>query len=151
MLILPVAELPRGVRDQFGDDEQGAFALTKPYARAPSTLVDEALADLLAEFRSPSTVVEAIIRYSGRLGLDPDDALTESYSALRRCLGQGYLVSAGSDRSKPIEVSLAVGQPVAGGTVVRCVRVLEDTELHQVALDGGGMAALDVNENIRVQ
>ena len=144
ILMLPVAQLPPRIRDQLGDDEQGGFALTRPHGRSSSTLIDDALAELLGEFRSPSTVVEAIIRYSSRLGLDPDDALTASYAALRRCLDQGYLVTAGSERSKPIEVVFPVGRRVAGGAVVRCLRVLEDSELHQVALDAGGMAALKV-------
>ncbi len=144
ILIVPVAELPRSVRDQLADDEQAAFAVTRPHGRSSSTLVDGALAGLLGEFRSPSTIVEAILRYSRRLGLDPEDALTDAYPALRRCHGQGYLVTDGSDQSRPVESVFPVGRRVAGGAVVRTLRVLEDSELHQLALDGGGMAALKV-------
>jgi serine/threonine protein kinase len=143
-VIVGVADLPARVREQLSDDGQTGFAVTRRHGRASSTLVDEALAELLGEFRSPSTVVEAIMRYSRRLGRDPEDALTDAYPALRRCVRQGYLVTPGSERSKPVEPAFAVGRQVAGGTVVRCVRVLDDTELHQVALDAGGMAALKV-------
>jgi eukaryotic-like serine/threonine-protein kinase len=142
VLVIRVRDLPQPVRDELGDE--GAFALTMAQARVPSSLVDEGMAELLGEFRSPSTVVEAIIRYSRRLGLDPEDTLTDSYPALRRCREQGYLVPAGSERAQPRQVSLAVGQRVAGGAVVRCLHVLEDTELYQVALDDGGLAALKV-------
>lgn len=144
ILIVPVADLPRQVREQLGDDEQGAFALTRPYGRSSSTLVDEALAALLGEFRSPSTVVDAIVRYSRHQALDPDATLTESYPALSRCLRQGFLVPEGSPPSQPVEVSFAVGERVASGTVVRCLRVLEDSELHQLTRDDGTAAALKV-------
>ena len=143
-LIIAVADLPRGVKDRLGRDEQEGFALTRPYGRATSTLVDVALADLLGEFRSPSTVVEAVVRYSRKQGLDPDEILTKLYPALRRCRKLGYLVAPNSAQARPIEASFAVGRRMAGGTIVRCLRVLEDSELHQVALDSGGAAALKV-------
>jgi serine/threonine-protein kinase len=148
-LIIPRVDLPKSVRDQLGDNEQDQFALTKAHSRSSSTMIDTALANLLGEFRSPSTVVEAIIRYSHRLGLDPDSALTTSYPALRQCLAKGYLVTADSDSAKPIEPIFEIGQRVAAGTVVRCLRLLEDSELHQVALDGGGMAAMKVLRAVR--
>jgi serine/threonine-protein kinase len=141
-LIIRVSDLPQLVRDDIGDD--GAFALTRRRARAPSSLVDEAVAELLGEFRSPSTVVEAVIRYSRRLGLDPEDTLTTSYPVLRRCLNQGYLVPAGSERAHLQDLRFAVGQRVAGGAVVRCLRVLDDTELYQLVVHDGSLAALKV-------
>jgi serine/threonine-protein kinase len=144
VVMIPLAELPAAVRGRFVDSDQQGFALTRRRGRAPSTLIDAALAELLDEFRSPTTIVEAIIRYSRRLELEPERALTEAYPALRGCVSQGYLVSAGSEQAKPLEVSFAPGQRIAGGTVVRCVQALEDTEVHQLALDSGAMAALKV-------
>src|SRR5262245_41476429 len=94
VLVFRVADLPAAVREEIGDT--GAFALTRARARATSSLVDEAVAELLQEFRSPSTIVEAVIRYCRRRGLDPERTLTESYPTLRRCLMEGYLVAAGS-------------------------------------------------------
>jgi serine/threonine-protein kinase len=144
VVIIALAELPAAVRGRFEDGEQQGYALTRRRGRAPSTLIDAALAELLDEFRSPTTIVEAIIRYSRRLELEPQRALTDAYPALRGCVSQGYLVSAGSEQARPLEVSFAPGQRVAGGTVVRCVQALEDSELHQLALDSGAMAALKV-------
>jgi serine/threonine protein kinase len=143
-LIIPAADLPQSVRDQLGDGERDRFALTERHGRSSSTLVDAALAEVLNEFRRPSTIVEAIVRYSHRLALEPEDALTTYYPALRLCKAQGYLVLADSERARPIEPVFDVGRRVASGTVLRCLRLLEDTELHQVALMGGGTAALKV-------
>ena len=142
ILIIRVSDLPAPVREEIGDE--GAFALTRARARATSSLVDESVAALLGEFRSPSTIVDAVIRYSRRLGLDPERVLTESYATLRRCLVEGYLVAAGSEGAQIREICLAVGQRVAGGAVVRCLHVLEDTELYQLALDDGRLASLKV-------
>jgi len=139
-----VSELPTSAREGLDLDARGAFAVTRQHDRSSSTLVDERLAALLAEFRSPSTVVEAIIRYSRRVGIDAEDVLDDAFPALRRCMHHGYLVPEGSERSKPIEPAFVPGQRIAGGTVLRSVRVLEDAELHQLALDAGGMAALKV-------
>lgn len=140
VLVIRVSDLPAPVREEIGD--KGAFALTRARARATSSLVDEAVAELLREFRSPCTIVEAVIRYSRRLGLDPERTLTESYTTLRRCVTEGYLVAAGSEGAQLKEIGLAVGQRVASGAVVRCLHVLEDTELYQLALDDGRLAAL---------
>jgi len=142
VIIIRVDDLPQAVREEIGDD--GAFALTQARARAASSLVDEASAELLREFRAPSTIAEAVVRYSQRVGADPEETLTDAYTTLRRCLVQGYLVVAGSEGAQRREICLAVGERVAGGAVVRCLHVLEDTELYQVALDDGNLAALKV-------
>jgi len=142
VLVIRVSDLPAQVREEIGNT--GAFALTRARARATSSLVDQAVAELLQEFRSPSTIVDAVIRYSRRLGLDPERTLTESYTTLRRCLMEGYLVAAGSEQAQLREICLAVGQRVGRGAVVRCLHVLEDTELYQLALDDGRLAALKI-------
>ena len=143
-VIVAVSELPARATEGLDLDERGAFAVTREHDRSSSTLVDERLAALLAEFRSPSTVVQAIIRYSRRAGVDAEAALEEAYPALRRCLRHGYLVPEGSELAQPFEPAFVPGQRIAGGTVTRTVRALEDAELHQVALDSGGAAALKV-------
>lgn len=142
VLVVRVRDLPGPVRDELGDD--GAFAVTRARGRTPSVLVDEGLAELLGEFREPSTIVEAVLRYSRRHRADAEAVLSESYPALRRFRSAGYLRGAGDVEEGGHRIAFAVGERVAGGTVIRCVRVLEDTELYQVALDGGGLAACKV-------
>ena len=148
-VIVAVSELPPRAKEGLDLDAHGAFAVTRQHDRSSSTLVDERLAALLAEFRSPSTIVEAIIRYSRRAGIDAEGVLDDAYPALRRCIRHGYLVPEGSELAQLIEPAFFPGQRIAGGTVVRTVRVLEDAELHQLALDTGGMAALKVHRRGR--
>lgn len=142
VLIIRISDLPPAVREEIG--ERGAFVVTRARGRTPSVLVDQASAELLGEFREPSTIVDAVLRVSRRLDRDPETVLSESYPTLRRFMAGSYLVGSDADGREQHRIAFAVGQRVAGGAVVRCVRVLEDTELYQLALDAGGLAALKV-------
>lgn len=141
VVLVPVAELPEDVRRRLDCDE-GDFALTRPRLRVPSRIVDPDSARLLAEFRSPTTVAEAVIRYSRETGSDPEATLTEAYPLLDRLFGAGFLVAEGEAGATGIEPSLAPGEEIAGFRVLECIQVLDDTELHQVRREDGRTAAL---------
>jgi eukaryotic-like serine/threonine-protein kinase len=142
VLVIPLSELPAPIRGQLGD--QGEFALTQAQGRVSSLVVDRAAADLIREFTASSTIVDAVVRYSRERGLDPEQVLEDGYPVLRRCLGQGFLVPADSDMAQPRRIAFPLGQRVAGGAVLRCIRFLGDTEVYQLVLDRGGLAALKV-------
>jgi hypothetical protein len=78
LLLMPIAELPEHVRQQVQADE-GDYALTRPNSRTPSRVVDAAAADLLKEFRTPVMIVEAVIRYSRKRKVDPEQILEEAF------------------------------------------------------------------------
>ena len=141
-----VADLPEPVREQLAEQfgQRSGYVLTQPYDRKTSTLVDEETAELLREFTTPSTIVDVVIRYGQRRGLDPQRILEESYPTLRRCLEGGFLVKPGTERARQLATTFAVGDRVAGGVVLRCLHSLEDSEIYQLALDSGGLAALKV-------
>ena len=140
VMIIDVKYLPRAVRDEIG--AEGGFALTQPRARSASSLIDAAMAGLLNEFRSESTIVHAVIRFSRQHDLDPEETLTGSFPVLKQCIDQGYLVPPGTEFATTREVLLTVGASVEAGTVLRCVQVLEDTEIYQLACCDGTFAAL---------
>ncbi|HET7042632.1 MAG TPA: hypothetical protein VFI13_11455, partial [Gemmatimonadales bacterium] len=66
VILVPVAELPEEVRRRLDplDSSEGDWAITHPKARTPSRLLDAASAALLAELKTPRTIVDAVIRYS---------------------------------------------------------------------------------------
>lgn len=140
VVLVPVAELPEDVRGRLGCEE-GDFAITRPRLRVPSRILDPDSARLLAEFRSPTTVAEAVIRYSQERGTDPEATLTEAYPLLDRLFGAGFLVAEGSAAAEVIEPSLAPGEEIAGFRVLECIQVLDDTELHQVRREEDGRTA----------
>ncbi|HWM91184.1 MAG TPA: lanthionine synthetase LanC family protein [Thermoanaerobaculia bacterium] len=142
VLLVPVADLPEEVRRQL-TWEEGDYAVTRPKSRTPSRIVDAGAAELLERFRSPVTIVEAVIEFSRARSLDPETTLEEAYPLLERLLGSGFLVAEGSDAAGAIQQSLQPGEEIAGFEVLECVQGLEDTELYQVR-SGSGTAALKI-------
>lgn len=136
VLIIAVADLPAPQRAQIAG--QGEFAITRTHGRMPSLLVDAPAVELLGEFRQGSTIVEAILRYSRREHRDPEVVLEASYPVLRRFIAAGCLGDGADERRG----SLAVGDRIAGGTVVRALRVLDDSELYQLEREDGSLGAL---------
>lgn len=146
VLLLPVADLEEDVRGRFAH-EDGDVAITHPRARTPSRVLDARSAELLAEFRAPRTIVEAVIRFSRAHEADPETTLEEAYPLLQGLLDAGFLVAEGAPEAAGILPSLRAGAEVAGFRVRECVRVLEDTELYLVRrLERGseGPAALKI-------
>ncbi len=135
VILVPVAELPEEVRRRL-DPGAGDWAITHPRARTPSRLIDAPSAALLDEFKSPRTIVDAVIRYSQARDLDPESTLVEAYPLLERLLAAGFLVAEGSDEAGGIASSLAPGERVAGFEVLETVQALEDTEAPLGAVGG---------------
>jgi len=146
LLILPVHDLPEQVRQQV-KGEEGDFALTRPNSRTPSRIIDAAAADLLKEFRSPVTIVEAVIRYSRQRKIDPEQTLEEAYPLLERLAGSHLLVPSSSEEAKKIQASLNVPSRFLEFEVVRCLQSLDDTELYQLRTDDGQFSALKLGRS----
>jgi eukaryotic-like serine/threonine-protein kinase len=145
VLLVPVAELPEELRVQLRCEE-GDYAVTRPRSRTPSRVVDAQAAALIGEFKSPRTIVEAVLRYSLAREVDPEETLEQAYPLLQGLVGTGFLVAEGDVGAESIHPSLVPGAEIAGFEVVECVQGLEDTELYQVrSLDRpGDFAALKI-------
>jgi eukaryotic-like serine/threonine-protein kinase len=142
VLLLPVAELSEDVRKRF-THEEGDVAITHPRLRTPSRVLDARSAELLAEFRAPRTIVEAVIRFSRAREADPEETLEQAYPMLQGLLESGFLVPEAAPEAAGILPSLRPGEEIGGFTVRECVRGLEDTEIHLVR-DARGSAALKI-------
>jgi serine/threonine-protein kinase len=141
LLIIPVTELSAEVRRQF-DCADSDYAVTRPNARSHSQIIDAAGAQLLEEFRTPKTVVQAILAYSQARQVDPAQTLERSFPFLRDLGKARFLVRADSSEADRIEPVFAAGEMVAGCEVLRCVQVLDDTEVYQVRDSAGRLGAL---------
>jgi hypothetical protein len=142
VLLVPVAELPEAVRRRLVG-EPGDWAITRPGLRTASRIVDAFAAELLAELRSPSTLVDAVLRYSRGRGLAPEATLAAAFPLLAELLDAGFLVPEGEGAILP---SLAPGDEVDGFRVIACVQSYEDTEVYSARSgDGDGpLAALKI-------
>jgi len=141
--LVPVGELSESLRSRVGGEE-GDFAISRPGSRSASKLIDAGAAKFLEEFRTPTTVVDASIRYGSRTGTDPEQVLEDAFGLVMHLWGSRYLVEAGSADQSGIQPTLAAGDHLAGTEVLRCVHVTEDTEVYAVRMPDGSKVAAKV-------
>lgn len=142
--LLPVADLAPRLREALGHVRGNAIVVTRPGFRVTTRQVAPALAMLLAEFRTPSRLTDAVHRFSQSNGQDPQAMLDLSFDALVSCIGGRILVDAASADALAVEPTLAAGEAFAGMEVEALVRSLNDTELYRVRMADGRRAALKV-------
>jgi serine/threonine protein kinase len=141
VMLIPVEELRPDLRDRL-ECQESDFAISRRRARAPSLVIDHAAAQLLGEFRTPKTIIEAILSYSRAKQTDPEVVLDSAFPLLQRLCNSRLLVPFGSEEAKLIEPNYEAGSVVAGFEVVRCAQVLEDTEVYQVRNRDGHLCAM---------
>jgi hypothetical protein len=142
VLLIPCADLSADLRDRISFDE-GDFTLSRRQGRAPSQIIDGETAALLALFREPRTIVAAVIENSRDLGRSAEARLDEMLPHLGVFLQNRVLVPVGSEDEKAIRPSFEQGDHLAGWEIVRCVSLIEDSEIYQMT-DGTEWAALKI-------
>src|SRR5947199_10229277 len=100
--IVPVDELPAELRDQL-DHTAGDCSITRPRTRTTSSIVDAQTAALLERFRTPATIVDAVIAYSTDAGTDPRATLEAAFAVLGGFVSDGLLVAPDSELAQPID------------------------------------------------
>ena len=93
VVVVPVASLAAPLRRQIEHGE-GDFAVGRARQRRPSKVLDAGSAALLEEFRTPSTIAEAVFRYSRAQRLDACQTLDSAFAALQSLVA-GELLGAG--------------------------------------------------------
>ncbi len=141
VLVIPAGDLDGDVRSRMEMSDR-EFALTRPRARIPSKVVDADTARLLEQFREPSSIVEAVVRYSTPRHLDSEHVLEAAYPMLRGLTEARLLLRDGEEGSEPIEAAFHPGDRFAGFEVLRLVHVFEDTELYRARQSTGQEVAL---------
>jgi serine/threonine-protein kinase len=143
VVLIPVVELASDVRKQFQSTDSD-YAVTRPRSRTPSRIVDSQTAELLREFRSAKTIVDAVINYCQARQLAPHETLEQAFPVLGTFVASQLLVPADSEGACRITQSLEPGEKAAGWEVNECVQVLEDSELYRVRNSAGEEAALKI-------
>lgn len=131
VMLIPIGDLPSDVRTQI-EGENEDWAVTRLRSRTPSRIIDTESATLLKEFRSPKTIIEAVINYSRGRQRDPEQTLVDAFPLLQRLMHSRLLVSSESQEARQITPSYEIGAQINGFKVIRCIQVLEDTELYHV-------------------
>jgi len=142
-IVVPVKELSEEVRRQV-QAEDNDYAVTRPHSRTPSRIVDIDSAELLREFRSPTTVVQAVLRFSKARKADPEQTLEDAFPMIERLVRARLLVEADSEEARRIRPLFEAGAKFAGSEILSCIQALEDTDLYRVKTAGDETAALKV-------
>jgi serine/threonine protein kinase len=134
--IVPVADLPAEIRARI-DASDDDYTITRSRSRLTTSIVDRQSAELLANFRKPVRIVDAIVAYAGEHGQDPEATLEAAYPVLSRLYRTRLLVSADSGEADPIDGQLRAGDELDGFCLMRRVQILDDNEVF-LARDGAG-------------
>jgi predicted Ser/Thr protein kinase len=146
---MPVSELSARLRAKIGPVEDGQSVITRPGFRVTTRLVPRPLADLIGEFRAPSLLTDAVLRFARAHDQDPFATLDLAFDALATLVEARILVPQGSpDAAAPVP-SLGAGQEFAGFEIEALVRSLEDSEVYRARGRDGVSAALKITRDDR--
>lgn len=142
VLLIPCAELSDDMRGRIAFDE-GDFTLSRRHGRAMAQVIDSETAALLALFREPRTIADAVFENSRSFSKDPHGLLDELLPHLGRFLQNRILVPAGSEDEKEIRPRYDSGVTIGPWEIVRCASLVEDSEIYQLR-KGSHVAALKI-------
>lgn len=143
VVLVPTAELPEALRERVGG-EAGDYAISRPWSRSPSKLVDADGAALLQAFHVPTTIADAVIAFSARTGSDPEVVLSEAFPLLQRLVQARFLVEPDSPDKERIAARMNPGDRLATTEITQLLQVTEDAEVYQVRTDTGTLAVAKI-------
>ena len=139
--IVPVSKLLPEIRARIDASDED-YAITRPRSRMPSSILDPDSVELLANFRKPARIVNAIRAFASHRGRNPQATLDASYPVLSRLYRMQLLVPAQSDQASPIDGELHAGSVFDGFHLLRRVQILDDNEVFLARDDDGRYAAV---------
>jgi eukaryotic-like serine/threonine-protein kinase len=145
-ILQPVSELTEELRREIGS-AGGEFALSRPNSRAHSKVVDADAAALIRHFEKPSTIAQAVARYSRGKPESAERLLEEALPLLQALIAEQLLVAAGSLGALELQPSLANEISADGWAILRCIQSLEDTEVYQARGPDGQLGALKIGRS----
>lgn len=141
LVMFPAAELADELRQKV-DCADRDYVLTRPRARTPSKVIDPESAELLAQFKEPKQIIDAVVSFSAATGRDPEATLEVCFPLLRDLIESGFLVASDSELADVIEASLRPADVLSGFSISEIIQVLEDTELYRADADDGSTVAI---------
>ena len=147
--VLPVSELSARARSRIGAQAEGQSVVTRQGFRVATRLIPPPLAALLGEFREPSLLTEAVLRFSQAQGEDPQSLLDVAFDALATLVEARLLVPEDAPEADAPGPSLAAGQEFAGFEIESSVRSLDDSEVFRARAADGQTVAVKIARDER--
>jgi serine/threonine-protein kinase len=139
VVLIPCAELAEDVRKRISYDE-GDFTISRRHARMGSQVIDGETAELLQLFRTPRTIVDAVLENSRLLSKNPEQWLDELLPHLGVFLTNRVLIPAGADDEPEVRPRFENGDRFGEWTVAGCISLIEDSELYRLRGETGDAA-----------
>ncbi|HEX6011943.1 MAG TPA: phosphotransferase [Geminicoccaceae bacterium] len=141
VVITPITEFEAEARERLGA-EADEFALTRVRSRDTSKIIGPGAAELLRRFREPTTFVQAVAALSRARSEDAERLLDVAAPLVIQLIASGMLVPADAAAPERTTASLTAGADAVGFEVVRCVQILEDSEVYLARHPAHGFAAV---------
>jgi serine/threonine-protein kinase len=125
----PASQLDRALRRRI-NARSSDYTLSRPGTRAGAKVIDSDTASLLLQFRSPTTIAEAIVNRVRDTGEAPRAVLEAVHPVLVNLIRSQLLVSATDADGDGIEARHAPGDVVARCVIRSVMHVMSDTELY---------------------
>lgn len=124
--------------------DTGEILLARRGSRTTPQLLSCDAMRLLDQFRTPSTLAQAVLAYCAVAGGDPVATLEESFPVLVALTRADLLVAEGSDGAASVEDRRRVGDVVGPATVTSRLRTLRDSEVWRAVLPDGAAAVVKI-------
>ncbi len=144
--LIPVIELSDDARASL-EYETGDVAVSRAHSRSAAKIVSQSGAELLTEFRSPKTIVEAVVRFSLGRSQAPGQVLEEAFPMIQTLVNAQFLTPADAPESKAVEASLQKDASFGPYRIVRCLQTMRDTELFLASDSAGQSVALKLAQH----
>ena len=129
--LIPIADIAEQTRNKF-EYEANDFILTYLNGRQTSKVIDAASASLLKTFKTPSSIVEGIFKYSVLHNLNPQDTAEQAFAVLSKFRTEGFLVLLDKKATDTQKNILNPGEAFHGYTVTEKIQGIEDTQVYKV-------------------
>ncbi len=117
------------------------FVLSRAGSRSGSKVLDARMAHALKALSRPARIVDAVLSVSERFGADPEATLDAMLPGLTLLMAEGFVVRADARGLHKRHV-LASGSRVGDCAIIACLQAMDDSEVYQVRLRDGAIAAL---------
>lgn len=135
VVVAPIADLSADLAGQIAH-QPGDYYVTRPRTRTVSSIIDPDTARLITFFRTPMTIVDAVLACCSENNLDPRETLESAFDVVAALIDADMLVEAGSRSAAPVEATLTAGTLVDGVEVIEAIHLLGDTEVYRGRANG---------------
>ena len=141
VIVFRVTSLDPSVRAAIGcgpDD----YAVTRRRSRRTTRVVSPAAAELIREFREPTSVVDAVRRFIDRAAMTAEEVVESCVPFLNEMLNDGFIVPVGMEWPDADSNQLPVGAFVGRWEVLEPIQLLDDSDVYRVQSRDGVEGAL---------